>query len=506
MNKYLLDINVILDCFSHSRKQIFPDSVIVFDKLKGKDCSFISSSSLDNIAFLKADELRREFGYPQSERKKLSGLLVKHLVDNFKIAKTPAYIEIDYEDIEGSQVIASAIAVDAQVITRDKGMLKKYPEQAITVQAFLEQIKNQTEKINFIDLQKQYNSIQPQIEKNMDEVLNSTSFIMGNKVNELEEKLADFVGVKHCVGVSSGTDALLIALIALGIKSGDEVITSPFTFIATGEMIALLGAKPVFVDIDPRTYNIDPDKIEQAITSKTKAIMPVSLYGQCADFNKINAIADKYQLPVIEDGAQSLGATYKGKQSGSLSTIGCTSFFPSKPLGGFGDSGACFTDNDELAKLIREIRVHGQDKRYHHPIIGINGRMDTLQAGILLAKFSLFPKEVKLRQDIGEQYTQLIKEKSSQVIPPYIEDGNTSVYAQYTIQLTDRKKAIQQLKSNNIPSAVHYPVPLNQQPALETSLFDFPVADKLSKKVMSLPMHPYLSESEQKKIVSGLLH
>ncbi len=507
MINVILDLNIIFDNYSQARINKFPASKKIYQLLKESDDYqlYISSSSLDNLKFVKIGELIREKpGLTACQRKEVINLFIKDILKSVNIAKTPAYIEIDFEDIEGSQVIASAIAINAQVVTRNQVMLKKYPERAITTQALLDQVENKTEKINFTDLQKQYSLIQPQIEKNMDEVLNSTSFIMGNKVNELEEKLADFVGVKHCIGVSSGTDALLIAMMALGIKAGDEVITSPFTFIATGEMIVLLGAKPVFVDIDPKTYNIDPDKIEQAITSETKAIMPVSLYGQCADFDRINAIADKYQLPVIEDGAQSLGATYKGKQSCSLTTIGCTSFFPSKPLGGFGDSGACFTDDDELAKLMREIRVHGQDRRYHHPRIGVNGRLDTLQAAILLEKMKIFPEEVEKRKFIGSLYTTLIIANCPNIITPYIEDGNTSVYAQYTIQLTDREKVIQQLKNNNIPSAVHYPAPLNQQPALETNMFDLVVADKLSSYAMSLPMHPYLSKSEQKIIVSGL--
>ncbi|MDX2506975.1 MAG: DegT/DnrJ/EryC1/StrS family aminotransferase [Gammaproteobacteria bacterium] len=504
MNNILLDVNIILDYFSETRRESFPESVIAFDVLKSMSTAYISTSSLDNISYLKANVLRIEYGLSKSKRRYITKQIVNFLLKKFKMAKTPAYIEIDYDDIEDSQIIASAIAIDAQVVTRDKGMLEKYPDRAITTQTFLQQIEKQPEKIDFIDLKKQYFSIQPKIEKNMDEVLNSTSFIMGNKVAELEEKLADFVGVKYCIGVSSGTDALLLSMMALDIGPGDEVITTPFTFIATGEMIALLGAKPVFVDIDPGTYNIDPEKIEQAITTKTKAIMPVSLYGQCADFDKINVIAAKYQIAVIEDGAQSLGATYKGKQSCSLTTIGCTSFFPSKPLGGYGDGGACFTDNDKLAALMREIRVHGQDRRYHHPRIGINGRMDTLQAAVLLAKFTVFPEEVKKRRYIGETYTKLITENCPLITPPYIETHYTSVYAQYTIKVNNRDKIIQKLKNANIPTAVHYPVPLNQQPALETQEFDLSIAENLSHQVMSLPMHPYLTEKQQNHIVKAL--
>ncbi|MCP3675029.1 MAG: DegT/DnrJ/EryC1/StrS family aminotransferase [Gammaproteobacteria bacterium] len=358
--------------------------------------------------------------------------------------------------------------------------------------------------MQFIDLKTQQDKIRKQIDQRINTVLDHGKYIMGPEVAELEEKLADFVGVKHCIGVASGTDALQIAMMALDIKPGDEVITTPFTFIATGEMIAFLGAKPVFVDIDPKTYNIDPNKIEQAITPKTKAIMPVSLYGQCADMDAINAIAAKHQLPVIEDGAQSLGANYKGKQSCSLSTIGCTSFFPSKPLGGYGDGGACFTNDDNLAKIMKEIRVHGQDRRYHHPRIGINGRLDTLQAAILLAKLEIFPEEVKSRKLLGQNYTDLISARENTAIPPFIEAHNTSVYAQYTILVNEREQIQKKLNDAEIPTAVHYPVPLNKQPALQTSEFDLSVAEDLSNKVMSLPMHPYLTETEQKTIINVL--
>lgn len=367
--------------------------------------------------------------------------------------------------------------------------------------------------MDFIDLKTQQALIKNNIDRNISNVLNHGKYIMGPEVAQLEEQLANYVGVKHCIGVSSGTDALLVAMMALGIGHGDEVITTPFTFIATGEMIALLGAIPVFVDIDPRTYNIDPAKIAVAISPKTKAIMPVSLYGQCAEFDAINAIAEQHNIAVIEDGCQSFGAVYKNQRSCGLSTIGCTSFFPSKPLGGYGDSGACFTNDDEIAKVMREIRVHGQDRRYHHPRIGLNARMDTLQAAILLAKFELFPDEVAARARIGEQYTQLINnaqqstvgETITKVEPPYIESYNTSVFAQYTVKVDNRSVLQEVLKQNNIPTAVHYPVPLHQQPALQLATDDLSVSEKMSEKVMSLPMHPYLALEDQITIVEALL-
>ena len=366
--------------------------------------------------------------------------------------------------------------------------------------------------MDFIDLKTQQARIKSKIDHNINTVLNHGKYIMGPEIAQLEEQLADYVGVKHCIGVSSGTDALLVAMMALGIKHGDEVITTPFTFIATAEMIALLGAIPVFVDIDPLTYNMDPVKLATAISPQTKAIIPVSLYGQCAEFDAINKIAETHNIPVIEDGCQSFGATYKNQRSCGLSSIGCTSFFPSKPLGGYGDSGACFTNDDELAKLIREIRIHGQDKYYHHPRIGLNARMDTIQAAILLAKFELFPDEVTARARIGEQYTKLLntaqKEINKHSVPvgtPYIEPYNRSVYAQYTVSVENRDAVQESLKQNSIPTAVHYPVPLHQQPALQSNVDNLNVVEQISAKVMSLPMHPYLQQKNQELIVETLL-
>jgi UDP-2-acetamido-2-deoxy-ribo-hexuluronate aminotransferase len=351
-------------------------------------------------------------------------------------------------------------------------------------------------RIEFIDLKTQQARIRPELDRRMKTVLAHGQYIMGPEVKELEEKLATYVGVKHCITASSGSDTLFIALLALGIGPGDEVITTPFTFIATGEMIVLAGATPVFVDIDPRTYNIDPARIEAAISPRTKAIVPVSLYGQCADFDAINAIAEKHNLPVIEDGAQSFGATYKGRRSCGLSTVGSTSFFPSKPLGCYGDGGALFTDDDALASAMREIRVHGQDRRYHHPRIGINGRLDTLQAAVLLAKLELFGEEVEARARIGSRYSQLLKDT---VVTPWIDPRNTSVYAQYTVQVDNRALVQKGLQVQEIPTAVHYPVPLHLQPVfsgLGLGEGSFPIAEGAAKKVMSLPMHPYLMEAE----------
>lgn len=353
-------------------------------------------------------------------------------------------------------------------------------------------------EVQFIDLKTQYASIKIDVEHRIQAVLDHGQYILGPEVTELEENLASYVGVKHCIGVASGTDALLMSLMALGVGYGDEVITTPFSFIATAEVIRLLGATPVYVDIKSDTYNIDPSKIQASITSKTKAIMPVNLYGQCADFDRINVIANQAGIPVVEDGAQSFGATYKGKKSCGLSLIGCTSFFPSKPLGGYGDGGAIFTDDDELALIMRQIRVHGQDKRYHHTRVGINGRLDTIQAAVLLAKLTIFDKEVEARIRIGSRYSELL---AGIVTTPYIANHNSSVYAQYTILAEDRTLLQEVLSNSDIPSAVHYPIPLHKQPAMLDENADVPVANRMSDKVVSLPMHPYLSDKEQDMIV-----
>lgn len=359
------------------------------------------------------------------------------------------------------------------------------------------------QNIAFIDLQKQQAIIKESLQKRMNRVLEHGKYIMGPEIEEMEGRLAEYVGVKHCISLSNGTDALLVPMMALGIGRGDEVITTPFTFIATAEMIALLGARPVFVDINPMTYNIEPESIKKAITKKTRAIMPVSLYGQCADMDAVNAIAGEFGLPVIEDAAQSFGATYKGKRSCGLSTVGCTSFFPSKPLGCYGDGGACFTDDDGLALKMKQIRVHGQDRRYHHPLIGLNARMDTLQAAVILAKLEVFDDEVKSRIRIGARYTDLLKNR---VITPYIEPFNTSVYAQYTIQVDERDHLIAKLGEAGIPTAVHYPIPLHKQPAFKEHENDsLPVAEKISMRVLSLPMHPYLSAADQDFIVENIV-
>lgn len=357
--------------------------------------------------------------------------------------------------------------------------------------------------MEFIDLKAQYAKLKIQIDAGIQKVLEHGQYILGPEVTELENKLAEYTGAKYCITCANGTDALQIAQMALGIGASDEVITPGFTYIATAETVTLLGAKPVYVDVDPKTYNIDVEKLEQAITPKTKAIIPVSLYGQCADFDAINAIAQKYNIPVIEDAAQSFGATYKGRKSCNLSTIACTSFFPSKPLGCYGDGGAIFTNDDELAVIIRQIARHGQDRRYHHIRVGVNSRLDTLQAAILLPKLAVLDEEIQARQKVAETYNRLFNEIGI-TTTPFIEEHNQSAWAQYTIQVENRADIQAKLKEQGIPTAVHYPIPLNKQPAVANNNVSLPVGDAIAQKVMSLPMHAYLSLEMQKQLIEKL--
>jgi UDP-2-acetamido-2-deoxy-ribo-hexuluronate aminotransferase len=359
--------------------------------------------------------------------------------------------------------------------------------------------------MQFTDLQAQYAALKPDVDARIQRVLDHGQYIMGPEVAELERSLAAFTGSRHCVTVASGTEALLIALMALGIGPGDEVITSPFTFAATGEVIVLVGAKPVFVDVEPDTCNLDVRQLESAITPRTKAIMPVSLYGQVADMAEINAIAARRGLSVIEDAAQSFGATYQGRRSCALSTFGCTSFFPSKPLGCYGDGGALFTDDDALAQAAREIRVHGQSGRYHHTRIGVGGRMDTLQCAIVLAKLPRFAWELERRHALGARYAHLL-----QGIPGLrllaVRPDRDCVWGQYTVFVENRPAVQAALKDAGIPTAIHYPRPLHHQPAYAAHCCPecCSVSLQVSQQVLSLPMSADLAEADQDRVAAAL--
>jgi len=363
--------------------------------------------------------------------------------------------------------------------------------------------------MQFIDLKTPYAALKTDIDAAIHRVLDHGQYIMGPEVKALETALAAFAGTKHCVTVASGTEALLIALMALGVKAGDEVITTPFTFAATAEVIALLGARPVFVDIEPDTCNLDPRLVEAAITPKTRAIMPVSLYGQVADMAEINAIAARHGLPVVEDAAQSFGATYQGRRSGATSTIGCTSFFPSKPLGCYGDGGALFTDDDTLAQAAREIRVHGQSARYTHTRVGVGGRMDTIQCAVVLAKLPRFEWELARRRELGARYHALLAPLAARH-PGFglltVRPDRDCVWGQYTVFVPERAKVQSALQAAGIPTAVHYPRPLHHQAAYAAGCCPdcCPNSIAAAARVMSLPMSPDLTEADQDRVVAAL--
>ena len=358
--------------------------------------------------------------------------------------------------------------------------------------------------MEFIDCKEQYRRYKTEIDDRMRAVLAHGQYVMGPEILELEQALAQYVGVKHCITGSSGTHTLEIALRALGIGPGDEVVTVPFTWISTAEVIALVGARPVFVDIEPDTYNINVDLLPAAINSRTKALLPVSLFGQMPDYDRINALAAQHGLPVLEDAAQSFGAEQRGRKSGGVTTIGSTSFFPAKPLGCFGEGGALFCHDDQLAEHMRAIRTHGGLQRHHHPWLGTNGRFDTIQAAVLLAKLPHFPWEVEERGRIGARYSEAL---SGHCVAPAVAAGNTHVYAQYTIRIPERDKVAERLKGLGIPTAVYYPKCLHEQPVfakLGRGPGDMPEAEKASREVLSLPMHAFLSEADQDRVIDAI--
>jgi len=363
--------------------------------------------------------------------------------------------------------------------------------------------------MDFIDLKTRLARFRDRLDERVAAVHVHGRYILGPEVAELEEVLADYVGTKHCVGVSSGTDSLLIALMALEVGPGDEVITVSYTWISSAEVIALVGAKPVFVDIDPDTWNMDPAQLKGAITERTKAIIPVGIYGQPPDMDAINEIANRHNIPVIEDAAQSFGATHRDRKSCGLSTIGSTSFFPSKPLGGFGDGGALFTDNDTLAEAFKQIRIHGQVGKHHHPIVGMNGRLDTLQAAMILAAFERFPDEVIKRQQVAACYDVLLAEAN---LPgaqlPKVAARYTSVYAQYTLLSPERDVLQERLKNKGIPSVAYYAKPLHLQPVFQYLGYvsgDLQVTEEVSQQCLSLPMGPYLTKNQINEIAEAIV-
>lgn len=512
MKNLVLDVNVILNLWLRRvpDEQLLLIAELIAQREDKPYHTWVSSSSLSTLEYVTRRELKKSGmtgeAAKQATRALLTELLANvRLLSQFGFDQNPA-LQLS-NDLEDAQIVmaASQLQGSTAIVTSEKRFQTGEKVGQVTlleVNAWLNQEDNRP--LQFIDLKIQQDAIRPQLEQNIHRVLHHGTYIMGNEVELLEKRLAAYTGAKHCITVASGTEALLISLMALGVGVGDEVITTPFTFVATAEVIVLLGAKPVFVDIEADTCNIDAGLIEAKITERTKAIMPVSLYGQPADMDAINAIAAKYNLPVIEDAAQSFGATYKGKKSCHLSTIGCTSFFPSKPLGCYGDGGAIFTDDDDLYQACREIRIHGQSARYVHTRIGVGGRMDTLQCAVVLAKLERFDWEVEQRIALGQRYNALMDEAGVQRVQQ--RDDRTSVFAQYTVLVDKRGEVEARFREAGIPTAVHYPVPLNEQPAYRDLCCGdcTPVAKEIAQRVMSLPMGADLTQAQQSSICQTL--
>jgi UDP-2-acetamido-2-deoxy-ribo-hexuluronate aminotransferase len=514
MKNLIFDVNVIVDYWLKERSAA--STALLFGEAPFGVQRWIVASSLPILAYIAGVVFKRRGLPPEAVAQQVVPQLMKALLGEVRVLSNHGFEQADVysqaHDFEDAQIAAAARSLAGQdvcIVTEDKRFDTLNEVQALPPASALDWLHQlpapptAQAPLPFTELATQQALLRPQIERSIETVLRHGQYILGPEVAELEAKLAAYTGAKHCITVANGTDALQIAQMALGIGPGDEVITPGFTYIATAETVALLGAKPVYVDIDPRTYNLDPKLLEAAITPRTKAIIPVSLYGQCAEFDAINAIAAKYRIPVIEDAAQSFGASYKGRKSCNLTTIACASFFPSKPLGCYGDGGAIFTNDDELAKIMRQIARHGQDRRYHHIRVGVNSRLDTLQAAILLAKLVRLEDEMALRQQVARRYDQLLASLGG-VTLPMVELHNVSAWAQYTMQVPNRQALQQHLQLSGVPTAVHYPIPLNQQPAVADHACALPVGDAVAIRVMSLPMGPYLLANDQSAIVKAI--
>jgi len=543
MRDLLLDVNIVVDVCS-ARRPWYIDSTEAMARCLDKGGRvWLYSGSVQTYEYTLAKEIFMEnqekgVSFANSLAAARDVLAVFCNDKHWLAALAGEGMVFEAEDPEDEQLIRALDRFpegSIKFLTRDKGVLKKYPELTVSPERYLDETVI-AKPTAFVDLAAQQDEIRPALEKNVHTVLSHGRYILGPEVRELEEKLAGFAGAKHCIGCSSGTDALLMSLMALDVGPGDAVFTTPFTFVATADVIARLGATPVFVDIDPRTYNIDPDKLDQAIQAITngdyanypvprssntsiaeslnpKCVIPVDLYGLPCDYEAINAAARKYGLSVIQDGAQSFGAEYQGRLCPVLGDIGCTSFFPSKPLGGYGDGGALFTDNDDLADKLKSIRVHGQGaSKYDTVRLGLKGRMDTLQAAIVLPKLDIYPRELELRRQAAEHYNQLLSSTSlthspgSMLHAPCVPEGYKSAWALYTVLAMDseqRSDLQSRLKEAGIPSVVYYGRPLHMQPVFEPLGYkqgDFPVAETSAERVLSLPMHPYLTREEQDRI------
>ncbi|MCD6305217.1 MAG: DegT/DnrJ/EryC1/StrS family aminotransferase [Deltaproteobacteria bacterium] len=534
MPDLLLDVNIIVDLCAERVPYVGPALEAISRCQQEQGRLWVYAGSVQTIHWVLAAELRRQ--EEQSGRTlgwtsalDASRKILREFTEDKQWLAALAYEGDVFQssDPEDEQLIRALDRFgdgEMFLLTRDQALLEK-TARAMSPEQFLARDSN-SRNVDFIDLKSQQDKLRPALERNIHRALHHGRYIMGPEIRELEERLAAFVGGKHCITCSSGTDALFMTLMAYDVGPGDAVFTTPFTFIATAEAISFLGATPVFVDIDPRTFNIDPNQLELGIEAlmsnnpsihplpsalSPKGIITVDLFGLPADYDSINAIAREYGLFVIEDAAQSFGAEYHGKKAGTLADIGCTSFFPAKPLGCYGDGGAVFTDDDDLAEKMRSIRVHGKGSdKYDNIRIGLNARLDTLQAAILLAKMEIYPREVQLRQEVAERYTDLLSTQSSALSTPFIPEGMKSAWAQYSLLARDealRQRIQERLKEAGIPTAVYYPKPLHVQPAfsyLGYSQDDFPVALETSKTIFSLPMHPYVKDWELDRVLTIL--
>jgi dTDP-4-amino-4,6-dideoxygalactose transaminase len=504
----LLDINIILDCYDNERFARFPASKSALDLVIESDFyqAYISSASLDNLEFLKNRALKQS--YPETiaaERQKLTVLFIKELLNHVKLAKTPSYIDIDYDDIEDSLVIASAKAHNAKVITRDAGMIKKYPDIALHADDFIKQHQEKTQNIPFLDLKATQQELRSELEQGFDRILNSGWYILGPEVDAFEAEYAAYCEAKYCVSVANGLDALHLALLGLGVQPGDEVIVPSNTYIATWLAVSQCGAIPVPVEPDAATYNIDPDKIEAAITSRTKVILPVHLYGQPADMEPILAIAKKHGLRVLEDGAQAHGARYKGKKLGAHGDVVAWSFYPGKNLGAYGDGGAITTNDPEIAERISVLRNYGSRVKYVNEVRGFNSRLDPLQAAALRVKLKVLDEWNARRVNIAARYCNELV--NTGLILPAAPEWVEPVWHLYVVQHPQRDNLQKTLQEAGIGSLIHYPIPPHLQKAYAELGFgkgDFPIAEKIHNNILSLPIGPHLEPKSVNAVIKAL--
>lgn len=508
MQNILFDTNIILDCYDNERLACFPASKSALDLVTDSTLyqAYVSSASLGNIEFLKNRDLTHN--YPDTiaaERQKLTIFFIKELLNRLKIAKTPSYIAIDYNDIQGSLIIASAKAIDAKVITRDLDMIKKYPDIALHTDDFLTQHQEKTQKIPFLDLKATYQELNTELEQGFDRILNSGWYILGPEVEAFEAEFAAYCEASYCVGVANGLDALHLALLALNVKPGDEVIVPSNTYIATWLAVSQCGAIPIPVEPDPQTYNIDPAKIEAAITPRTKVILPVHLYGQPADMDPILAIAKKHNLRVLEDGAQAHGARYKGKQLGAHGDVVAWSFYPGKNLGAYGDGGAITTNDPEIADRINVLRNYGSRVKYVNEVRGFNSRLDPLQAAALRVKLTVLDEWNARRTAIANRYhNELV---NTDLLLPFIPEWAEPAWHLYVIQHPQRDALQKQLSKAGIGSLIHYPIPPHLQAAyceLGFGKGDFPLSENIHQNILSLPIGPQLNIAGVDKVIATL--